>query len=216
MSLFLARTDRLIVGVDVSREALRLGAAAAHRFGIRSVRFVHTDLLHAGLTSESFDVVYSSGVLHHTADPAAAFARIARLVRPGGVVIIGLYNALARLPLRARRLVARLTNYRVIPFDSVLRDRRNEPARKQAWLRDQYQHPEEHRHTVGEVQQWFRSNRIEYLRTYPATMLGDEPDDLFAPAADDWKAEAWLAQLGWMWTLGHEGGLFFTIGRRTG
>jgi hypothetical protein len=26
-------------------------------------------------------------------------------------------------------------------------------------------------------------------------------------------AEGWLAQLQWMWTLGREGGLFFTIGR---
>ena len=36
----------------------------------------------------------------------------------------------------------------------------------------------------------------------------------FAPAEDNWRLEGWLAQLGWMWTLGREGGLFFTIGRR--
>ena len=29
-----------------------------------------------------------------------------------------------------------------------------------------------------------------------------------------WTLEGWLAQVGWMWTLGREGGLFFTIGRR--
>ena len=38
--------------------------------------------------------------------------------------------------------------------------------------------------------------------------------DLFTAAVDNWSAERWLAQLGWMWTLGREGGLFFTIGRR--
>ena len=32
--------------------------------------------------------------------------------------------------------------------------------------------------------------------------------------ADDWSVESWLAQLAWMWTLGREGGLFFTVGRR--
>jgi hypothetical protein len=31
---------------------------------------------------------------------------------------------------------------------------------------------------------------------------------------DDWTVERWIAQLGWMWTLGGEGGLFLTIGRR--
>ncbi len=101
-----------------------------------------------------------------------------------------------------------------MPFDPVLRDRAHDAARRDAWLRDQYQHPEEHRHTIAEVQRWFAENGVEYLRTYPSAVLGDEPDDLFAAAADNWGFESWLAQLGWMRTLGHEGGLFFTVGRR--
>src|SRR5206468_12447923 len=51
MCLYLARGDRLIVGADVSRAALLLGAAAARCFAIDRVRFVETDLLRAGLRS---------------------------------------------------------------------------------------------------------------------------------------------------------------------
>src|SRR5206468_12475149 len=98
------------------------------------------------------------------------------------------------------------SGFRIVPFDPVLRDRHNEPARREAWLRDQYRHPEEHCHTVTEVQRWFSDNGVEYLRTYPSAVLGDEPDDLFAPAADNWRFEGWLAQLEWMGTLGREGG----------
>jgi len=214
MSLYLAHTDRVVVGVDISRAALRLGQDAARRFGITSVRFVETDLHQPGLKPESFDVVYSAGVLHHTAEPAAAFASVARLARPGGMVIVGLYNAIARLPLRCRRGIARLTGFRVIPCDPILRERRAEPARRAAWLRDQYQHPEEHRHTVAEVKRWFAGNGIEYLRAFPSTVFDDDGRDLFAPALDDWSVENWIAQIGWMWTLGREGGLFFAIGRR--
>jgi len=214
MSLYLARADRCVIGADVSRSALRLGHDAARRFGITSVQFVETDLHRPGLTPASFDVVYSAGVVHHTADPAAAFARIAALVRPGGLVFLGVYNAFARIPLRLRRTVARLTRGRVVPFDPVLRERRHEPARRQAWLRDQYQHPEEHRHTVAEVRRWFAANGIDYLRSFPTTLFEDESGDLLAPAADDWAIETWLAQIGWMWTIGHEGGLFFAVGRR--
>jgi hypothetical protein len=104
----------------------------------------------------------------------------------------------------------------MVPFDPVLRERRLEPARRDAWLRDQYQHPEEHSHTVAEVQGWFAENDVEYLRTYPSAVLEDEPADLFARAPDNWLPEGWLAQLGWIWTLGREGGLFFTVGRRAG
>jgi SAM-dependent methyltransferase len=215
-SLYLARADRIVVALDLSREALRLGAAAAARYGVERVAFVEADLTRLPLKEGAFDLVYCSGVLHHTPDPRAAFARVATAVRPGGVIVIGLYNRIARLPLRARRAVARLTGNRFVPFDPVLRDRECEPERREAWLRDQYAHPEEHRHSVGEVRRWFAENHIEWLRTYPSTMIGEEPASLFEPAADAWALEAWAAQIGWMWSLGGEGGLFMTVGRRSG
>ncbi|HWF84237.1 MAG TPA: methyltransferase domain-containing protein [Vicinamibacterales bacterium] len=215
MCLYLVRADRVVIGADLTRASLQLGAAAARRFGLDRVQFVETDLLRPGLKPGAFDVVYSSGVVHHTPSPRAAFARLAQLARPGGIIVLGVYNTFARVPLRLRRLAARLSGFRVIPFDRVLRDRRHEPARREAWLRDQYQHPEEHSHTLAEVQGWFTENRVEYLQAYPSAVLGEEPDHLFAPAADNWRPEGWLAQLGWMSTLGHEGGLFFTVGRRS-
>jgi SAM-dependent methyltransferase len=214
MCLYLARADRFVIGADLTRASLRLGAAAARRFGLARVQFVETDLRHPGLQAGSFDVVYASGVLHHTTNPRQSFARLAQLARPGGIIVLGVYNAFARIPLRLRRVVARLSGFRVIPFDPVLRDRRNDPARRDAWLRDQYQHPEEHRHTLAEVQRWFAENRVEYLRAYPSAVLGEESGELFARAPDNWRLEGWLAQLSWMHTLGREGGLFYIVGRR--
>ena len=213
MSLYLAKADRVVVGADLTRASLALGEAAARRFELGHVHFVETDLRASGLRRGAFDVVFCSGALHHTPDPQAAFGAIVPLARAGGIIIVGVYNAFARLPLRMRRAVARASRYRFIPGDPVLRDRQAEPERREAWFRDQYLHPEEHRHTLTEVQHWFRENGVQYLRTYPNAMLDDEPADLFSPAADNWMAEGWLAQLQWMWTLGREGGLFFTIGR---
>ena len=213
MSLYLARADRVVVGADLTRESLQLAAAAARRFRLDRVRFVETDLHRPGLRAGAFDVVYSAGVLHHTPNPRASFARIARLARPGGMIVLGVSNAFARMPLRLRRFVARCSNYRLIPFDPVLRDRQHEPARRAAWLRDQYHHPEEHRHTLGEVQQWFEENGVEYVRAYPSALLGGDRAGLFESDPDNWRFEGWLAQLGWIRALGHEGGLFITVGR---
>jgi SAM-dependent methyltransferase len=214
MSLYLTRADRMVVGADLTRESLRLAQEAARRFGLQRVQFVETDLHRPGLRAGAFDVVYASGVLHHTPNPRESFACIVSLVRPGGTIIVGLYSAFARIPLRLRRFVARISGYRWVPFDPVLRERDAEPARRDAWLRDQYQHPEEHRHTLSEVQTWFNENGVEYVRTYPSALLGDTTDGLLTVAAGGWRPEAWLAQLAWMRSLGHEGGLFVTVGRR--
>lgn len=213
LSIFLASSGRTVIGADFSLPSLRLAREAAARFGVEA-RFVATDIAATGLQPQAFDVVICTGVLHHTDDPRSSFASVARLARPGGVLVIGLYNAYARLSLRARRLIARLSRFRWIPFDPVLRDRAAEPARREAWLRDQYRHPREHRHTLAEVQSWFAENGIEYLRAFPSALLGDEPGDLFAQAEDDWAPEAILKQLAWIRTLGAEGGLFVAVGRK--
>ena len=217
LSLFLATEDRSVIGADLARPSLELGAEAARRFGVDGVSFVETDLRRPGLRAEAFDVVVCSGVLHHTPDPRSAFRGVARLLKPGGHVVLGLYNAFARLPHRLRRGIARLSGFRLFPFDPVLRARGSDPGRRSAWLRDQYLHPEEHRHTLREVKRWFGENEIDYVRAYPSALLASEDSrdqGLFTPAPDDWAPESFLAQLSWMRTLGSEGGLFVTIGRR--
>jgi len=214
MSLFLARGDRLVISADLTRASLMLAADAARRFGVRGVSFIETDLARPALQPGAFDVVYCSGVLHHTPDPRRSFARIARLARPGGMIVLGLYNAVARLPLRLRRVTARLTGERWIPFDPILRDRAGEPERRAAWLRDQYRHPEEHRHTLREVRRWFAENGVSFVRSYPPVLGGEvAPASLFAPEEDDWAFGDWLTQLGWMAALSQEGGLFVTVGQ---
>jgi len=213
LTLFLASADRVVVGADLSRTSLELAQGAAERFGVGGARFVETDLRAPGLRREAFDVIVCNGVLHHTPDPRASFAAISRLVRPGGIMVVGVYNAVARMPLRVRRLVARLSGYRWIPGDPVLRERRGDPARRDAWVRDQYRHVEEHRHTIGEVRGWFQEAGLTWLRAYPSTQLGSDGSDLFAQE-DDWALERAVAQVGWMRSLGREGGVFAAVGAK--
>lgn len=58
------------------------------RFTRRSkVRFRQADLTDTGLPSASFDGITSMSVIEHGVDPDAYFAEMARLLRPGGLLI---------------------------------------------------------------------------------------------------------------------------------
>ena len=42
--------------------------------------------------ADAFDIAFSIGVIHHLSDPDAAVARLARAVKPGGLVLVWLYG----------------------------------------------------------------------------------------------------------------------------
>ena len=70
----------------------------------RNVQVVQADLHHPPFALESFDFIYSIGVLHHLPDPEAAFQNLLRFLRPGGVVQIYLYWKAERQPFKAAML----------------------------------------------------------------------------------------------------------------
>lgn len=75
-------------GVDISFAV----DAARDNFGARpDVHFIQADVFKLPFVDGSFDLVYSLGVLHHTPDCQAAFAKLPRLAAPGGLVAIWVY-----------------------------------------------------------------------------------------------------------------------------
>ena len=83
-----APTAKHAVGIDLSREMLSVARANLERAGLRHVSVRQADLYQLPLPGASFDVVTMHQVLHYLEDPAAAVAEAARVVRPGGVLII--------------------------------------------------------------------------------------------------------------------------------
>ena len=91
-----ALVARSAVGLDLSRGMLR----PARDRGLKVVQGSLTDV---PLPSASFDVVYSMKVLAHVPPIERAVAELARLVRPGGYLLLEFYN-----PLSLRYLAKRL------------------------------------------------------------------------------------------------------------
>lgn len=215
---FLSLMERRVVGIDLSYNSLRKGQAFSERFQLGSARFVQMDLFRLAFREQSFDYVFSNGVLHHTADAELGFAQLVRLVKRGGHIVVGLYNRYGRLLLNARKRIFRLTNRRFLWLDFVIRRMTFGDEKKRIWFMDQYCHPHEKTFSVGDVLRWFKDNGVEYVNSLPKINLGERltpAERLFEQHAPGRGIDHALAQAGWILTQGREGGFFILIGRRT-
>ena len=87
----LARAGALVTGVDLTPASVEL---VRKRFALEGVpgQAQVADAEHLPFEDNSFDVVYSFGVLHHTPDTQKAIDEVHRVLKPGGRIIIMLYH----------------------------------------------------------------------------------------------------------------------------
>ena len=76
------------VGLDLSHEMLALARTALDRAGIRHCQVRHGDLYNLPVTDQSVDLVTVHQVLHYLDRPEAAVAEAARVLAPGGRLLI--------------------------------------------------------------------------------------------------------------------------------
>lgn len=85
-----ARHGARTTDLDLSLGHLRLAEENFRLRGLRG-RFVHHDAERLPFDDETFDVVYSNGVIHHTPNTRAVVREIRRVLRPGGKAIVMVY-----------------------------------------------------------------------------------------------------------------------------
>ena len=216
LSHFLQLNNNHVLGIDMALGSLKLAVEHKLRNGLARSGFAQMNIFDLAVRDASFDVVISHGVLHHTFDARRAFAAIARKAKPGGIIMVGLYNSYARIPTWARSRVIGLTGGNI---DYVVRNRIKDSRKAEIWIKDQYYNPHETWHSIGEVQTWFDENNIEYLNCSPAILGTDGEDaedagDLFRATEPGNAYQRAVTQMSWLGTIAREGALFDVIGRK--
>lgn len=168
--------------VEGARERLfKKGFPVSHR-----VHHLQGNVLDLPLRPRSFDMVHSSGVLHHTPSTYRAFRSVSQAPKPGGKLYVQLYRRrptwihLVNVTLRAvtTRLPMGLLYglcYAATPLHSALsrlmHRLRGEAAPPRATAReravqmfDNYSPKYQYRHTVPEIMDLFRSEGYEDLK----------------------------------------------------
>lgn len=88
MLTLLGARARRAVGLDLSRQMLNLARGNVASAGLAACELRHGNILGTGLADGEADLVVVHQVLHYLGEPAAAVAEAARLVAPGGRLLI--------------------------------------------------------------------------------------------------------------------------------
>ena len=214
LSLYLSVTKRDVFGVDLTPNSLQLARKFRNTHQLNRAAFYQMNLFRPIFKPESFDLVYCSGVLHHTGFPRKGFESIVPLVKPGRYIIIGLYNRYMRIPTHLRRVLSRFVDIRRI--DPIVR-RFSTRKKQETWFMDQYRNPHETDHSIGEVVGWFDANGFDFVNAIPSPKIGKTAEAVthpFQQAQRASAAETILSQIVSIPTFGREGGLFIVVGKR--
>lgn len=178
-----------IAALDLSRPSLAYAAQRARTLGVEGVEWMQGDLLDAARLGRPFHVIECVGVLHHMADPLAGWRRLADLLVPGGIMLIGLYSKTARQAVNAARLdpaspgagcddhAARLWRRVLLdrPDDAVTSSlRRSRNFNALAEFRDLVLHVSEQQVTLQEIADFLATEQLRFLGfTLPEPVLAE-------------------------------------------
>lgn len=227
LSAYLSLRREKVFGIDFSDSSLNKARGLKEKLNLDTLTLKKVNILdqeEVGAINEKFDYLLCLGVLHHTSDPYGGFKNILSLVKPGGYVAIGLYNKPGRLLLKIRIYLAKtiFKNNQKIKnwFIRMQIGETNDKEKIRGWWNDQYEHPRESTHTVGEVLRWFKENDIKYQQSVPTLMMFDESDvgiggvwNTVDEGYPNFFKRFWKQML-WIWTTHREGGYWVMFGQK--
>ncbi len=106
-----------ILALDLSRASLAYARRKSRALALNDIEYAQADILRLASLDRRFDVIEAVGVLHHLADPEAGWRTLLELLRPNGLMFVGLYSASARLAVNAARAFVAAHGFRATADD---------------------------------------------------------------------------------------------------
>jgi len=169
-----------ILAIDLSKSSLAYGIRKTNELGSKNITFRQADILGLGkvLEPNSFDLIVSSGVLHHMKVPEDGLAAVTGLLKPGGIMHLAFYSKHARKAIiNAREIIAK--NRIGGDHESIKEFRRNaakwlpkQDIESLARFRDYYFlseykdlifHVMEHCYDIPQLSKMLENNNLEFL-----------------------------------------------------
>jgi 2-polyprenyl-3-methyl-5-hydroxy-6-metoxy-1,4-benzoquinol methylase len=161
-----------ILAIDISRTSLAYARRKSRALDLINIEYGQADILKLAALGRRFDVIETVGVLHHLADPAAGWRVLLSLLRPHGLMLVGLYSATARQSLATARAFITERGYRATTDDicvcrQELIQRFGMPPFRDfsstSGCRDLLFNVMEHQFTIPQIRTFLDENRLTFL-----------------------------------------------------
>ena len=86
-----------VIGIDVSASSLAHHEGLKQRYGLRNLELHQLPIEEVGSLAREFDLIISTGVLHHLADPQTGIDALASCLSRDGVMALMLYGRYGRV-----------------------------------------------------------------------------------------------------------------------
>jgi len=138
------------------------------------IEYAQADILKLSSIGRSFDVIDTSGVLHHMADPFAGWRALLPLLRPDGLMHLGFYSELGRREMVAARAFIAERGLGSSP-EEIRRCRQDllqTPLARLAYVDDFYSisecrdllfHVQESRMTIPAIRDFLAANALRFI-----------------------------------------------------
>ena len=170
-----------VLAIDLSQASLSYAKRKTQELGLKNIEYAQADILQLGGIGRTFDVIEASGVLHHLSAPMTGWRVLLSMLRPGGVMRLGLYSRLARRELDAARAFIAQHGYGT-SAEEIRRCRQDLTsfgddtalAKVLDWgdffstsaCRDLLFHVQEHQTSLSEIEDFLRQNELQFLCIY--------------------------------------------------
>lgn len=167
-----------VLAIDLSMASLSYARRKAEELNVKNIEFAQGDILELGVIKRRFDVIESVGVLHHMDKPLEGWRMLLSLLRPGGIMRLGIYSEAGRADIVSARELILKGGYGA-DADSIRRCRQDLiEADKDAngisviqrrdffsmsTCRDLLFHVNEHRFCLPKISEFINNNKLQFL-----------------------------------------------------
>lgn len=164
-----------LTGIDLSLKALEYAAKRLSEHQLKADLF-QADLLALHHWVQRFDLISCGGVLHHLEDPLAGLKVLAGLLKPNGLLKLGVYSQRARKPVWALREAYGITGQESPEQVRAIRSQLlTDPSEAAQWLRGTHDfytletcrdllfHPREQAFSLPALAPWLTECQLELI-----------------------------------------------------